>query len=68
MGCDGSSILTVMVSSLSNHEGCDPIEDREDGKVFLCARFHLGTVKNGLAVLPVGHLFLGEGGTKDVLG
>lgn len=28
----------------------------------------LGAVKDGLAVLLVGHLVLGEGGTEDILG
>jgi len=46
-------------------ERCDPIEDSKDGEVFLCARFHLGAVENRAGILPVRHLFLGEGGAKE---
>lgn len=37
-------------------------------KGFLGDRFHFGSVKNAHAVFSVSHLFLGEGGAKDILG
>ncbi len=46
----------------------DPVQDKEQDKVSLKVRIHLGAVKDGLAVLLVGHLVLGEGGTEDILG
>ena len=49
-------------------ESRNPIQDRKDGEVFLGAGFHLGAVQDRLAILSVGHLFLREGGAKDVLG
>ena len=51
--------------------GCDlgdPVQDREQGKVSLEVRVHLGAVEHGLRIFPVGHLLLGEGGAEDILG
>jgi hypothetical protein len=41
----------------------DPVQDREQGKVSLEVRVHLGAVEHGLGIFAVGHLLLGEGGT-----
>jgi len=43
------------------------MQDREDRKVFLEDRVHLGVVEHGLGIVPVGHLLLGERGTEDIL-
>ncbi len=48
-------------------DGCDPVQDRKDGKVSLEGGIHLGAVKDGLAFFVVGHLLLGEGGAEDIL-
>ncbi len=42
----------------------DPVQDREQGKVSLKVRVHLGAVEHGVGILPVGHLLLREGGTE----
>ncbi len=65
------AIVAQHLSALVGDMGCDsynPAQDSEERKVSLDGRIHLGTVKDGLAVLPVGHLFLGEGGAEDILG
>jgi hypothetical protein len=41
---------------------------RKKGKVSLEVRIYFGTVEYGLRVFAVGHLLLGEGGTKNILG
>ena len=46
----------------------DSVHDREQGKVSLEVRVHLGAVEHGLCIFAVGHLLLGEGGAEDILG
>ncbi len=46
----------------------DPVQDREQGKVSLKVRVHLGAVEHGLGIFLVSHLLLREGGTEDILG
>ncbi len=49
-------------------DGCDPVQNGEQGKVSLEVRVHLGAVEHGLGIFTVGHLLLGEGGAEDILG
>ncbi len=49
-------------------DGCDPVQDRKDGKVSLKGGIHLGAVKHGLGVFAVGQLLLRGRGTEDILG
>jgi len=46
----------------------NPVQDREQGKVSLEVRVHLGAIEHGLGIFPVGHLLLRERGTQDILG
>ncbi len=46
----------------------DPVQDREQCKVSLEVRVHLGAIEHGLGIFPVGHLLLREWGTGDILG
>ncbi len=41
-------------------DGCDPVQDREQGKVSLEVRVHFGAVEHGIGILLVSHLLLGE--------
>ena len=45
----------------------DPVQDREQGKVLLEVRVHLGAIEHGLCIFAVGHLLLGEEGAEDIL-
>ena len=49
-----------------DRERCDPVEDSKDGEIFLSDRIHLGAIKDGFGLLPVDHLFLGEGSAQDM--
>ena len=55
-------------ASLEYRDGCNPVQDRKDGKVSLEGGIHLGAVEHGFGIFPVGHFLLRERGTEDILG
>jgi len=65
------SISSAPLFSLIGDVGGDlrnPVQDREQGKVSLEVRVHLGAVEHYLGIFPVGHLLLRERGAEDILG
>ncbi len=65
------AIVTHQLFSLIGDVGDDlrdSVQDREQGKVSLEVRVHLGAVEHWLGIFPVGHLLLRERGAEDILG
>jgi len=64
------AIVTDQLFSLIGDVGGDlrdPVQDKEQGKVSLEVRVHLGAVEHCLGIFPVGHLLLTERGAEDIL-